>query len=100
MFPAAYGRFVLDLRPDLRFHEWAGTLFLDAFRRVRDSGGFLTRDRLEGDWYSGAGRLSFRFQPTPGKTAPFLCRPWGLFYRLADTKIREATPPPLRNRTA
>jgi hypothetical protein len=93
VFPAAYGRYVLGLRPDLHFVEWEGTLFPEAFLLSHDPNQPATPAQLEERWYEQGGGCLFLAAPRMVQP-PFHCRPFGFMYRLSDDTSEKTMPPP------
>jgi hypothetical protein len=93
VFPAAYGRYVLGLRPDLHFVEWEGTLFPEAFLLSHDPNKPATPTQLEERWYEQGGGCLFLAAPRMVQP-PFHCRPFGFMYRLSDDTSEKTMPPP------
>jgi hypothetical protein len=96
VFPAAYGRYVLGLRPDIHFVEWEGTLFPEAVLLLHNPNLQVTSSQLEERWYQQGGGCLFLAAPRIVQP-PFHCRPFGFMYRLSDDtseKTLPAPPPP------
>ncbi len=90
VFPCAYARYVLGLRPDLRWVEWGGQVFPEGVQTLAREGA-LTQGNLEDRWYVEGGGSLFVSVFREIKP-PFLCRPYGLLYRLSDLESERRLP--------
>jgi len=83
VFPVAYARHVLGLRPDLVPVEWEGTVFPRAVLRMREEPG-MSRAQVEEELFRQNGELMY--VPEERALVPGLsCRAEGLMYRVTTT---------------